>query len=344
MPDPRPDSSLSDADLLALIEGEVPAERAAALRAALRADPALRARLERLAADRDRLTQLSDHLPAPPRTVELAMARAAQHTHAEDPAAARRRRFAMVAAAGFGIAILAGVFGLIINATHPALRARRDANRAQAAPVEMRAVGDAPTPVIGPLADAQDDADPDGLGVTTTAQDIATELNTLAQADATDAILDEFLTSIDHRAATDAQTGLSDAQLAALVREGRLEVVITVRGPRGTTVAGAPDTARPAAPIAETVSVDIPADATDAEVRAAIEEAVRVWRTESGLKVECRASRADPVPASPSTEPQAVIWWNQVPRDWRALNTLTIPVRTVGSAATPGAPPPPASN
>ena len=341
MPEP-----LSDADLLALIEGEVPADRAAALRDALRADPALRARLERLAADRDHLARLPDHLPAPSRTVELAMARAANHTHTQDPAAARRRRFAMVAAAGLGIAILAGVFGLIINATHPALRARREATRAQAAPVEMRAVGaeDAQTPVIGPLADAQDDADPDGIVATTTAQDIAAELDALAQADASDAILDEFLSSIDHRAATDAPTGLSDAQLAALVREGRLEVVITTRGPRGTTVAGAPDTARPAAPIADTVSVDIPADATDAEVRAAIEEAIRVWRAESGLKVEWRASKAASAPASPSTEPKAVIWWNQVPRDWRARNTLTIPVRMVDPAATPGAPPPPASN
>lgn len=115
---------INDNDILDLIEGELPADRRAAVGEALRADPALRARVEGMIRDAHALAQDRDHPPAAPHAL---VARAIEQSAEPIAVVAPRspRRFAMAAIitlAMLGVwgAILYMTFGPDINEGNPA--------------------------------------------------------------------------------------------------------------------------------------------------------------------------------------------------------------------------------
>jgi len=344
---------LSESDLLALIEGasaSLTPERLDAIRDALRADPALRERIERMARDRGLLTGLPDRLPAPASTTEAALRRAA-HAIPDVERSTTRRRTAMLAAAAVGIALLAGLFAFILRETNPALRAPiahddSSAQRPQMRLADSRAPATASAPV-GPVAPETESA---AAAPTTTAQDIAAELDRPEQSDAPDPLLDAFLANIDARNATEAPGAPSDADIVDAFRRGALAIRITASGPSGVLQADAraptgvqrPDPAIPAEIITE-----VPADATPAEILAALEDAVKPLRARAGNRIEfipCGPPGASTIASSPAVDPDAVLWWSRDPRRWRAMREHTIPVIGAAPAATPDAPPSPSSD
>jgi hypothetical protein len=324
---------VTESDILALVEGTVPADRVEEIRAALRADPVLRARIEKMAADRDRLARLSDRVAAPADTVARAMHRAAAEVHG-DPGAKRRRTIAMVAAAGVGIAVLAGVMAIVVVATHPDMRASRVAGAPAPTAPQIRPVGEerasGAVEMIGPIAEAEDDAGP---APTTTAEDIAMRLAELQRTQVGDPVLEEFLRNIDAHAESAPVAGshevLTDAALARLAREGRIEIVVITDGALGTALAG--DGAPGAAPVAipGAIPVDIPVDGADGDVRKALDRAVAALRADAGVRVEFRGAEGGVARGVPSSDPRAVVWWSQGPEQWRAVRTVVVPVRRV---------------
>ncbi len=108
---------ITEEDLLALIEGELPAHRVPEVRAALDTDKALRARVERMILDRNRLRDLASQqtVRAPEGILEDAMGVAARSAlfdeDEERTQARRRRRRHMVIAAGVGLAFVGSWVG-----------------------------------------------------------------------------------------------------------------------------------------------------------------------------------------------------------------------------------------
>ena len=328
---------LSESEILALIEGRVPSERAEAIREALRADPELAAEIRRMAADRDLMARLPKGMASPQGIVGAAMARAASERESAGRSDAARRRVAMAVAAGLGVAVLGGVLALVVRATHPGLQPAPVADSAEPGR-EIRMAGVEPEPApaaqVGPLAEELESAG----DVLTTAGEIGAKLAEMAESDRPDEVLEGFLRAIDER--MDAASGpreWTDAELAGLVRSGRMEIVVTVVGPRGSAMAGDPAGAGgSAAVIPGSVVMDVPVDGEDAAVRAALEGAVRSLRADAGLRVEFRESMTAMGEGRSPTDPGAVVWWSGPPAMWRAVRTHTIPVRAIEGASVSG--------
>lgn len=339
--------SVSESDLLALIEGALTPERSDEVMAALRADPALRARVERMGADRGALARLPDSLTAPHRSVETAMRRAAETASGERQFPARRRP-AMLAAAGLGIAVLVGVLALIINATHPGLRARRLASTPPTPARDIRMLDTEPE-VIGPVAEETAESAPP----TTTGEDIERRLAELEATTEEDPLLESFLANIgsaDTPASNDAAPSLTTPEIVALLREGALAVRITIdpAAPPGAIdhadANGAPPRADSPRALPTSIPVNLPEGAPDEEVLEVLNRALVAIRVRSGVRVEfVRVPSPGAAQAPLATDPHAVVWWSAPADTWRTQRTREVPILVVPEPPSSDAPPQAAS-
>ena len=108
---------VSEHDLLGLVEGDLPADRAHAVRTALDADPTLKARLEAMTLDRAALRALgAARVSAPAGLIRDALARAEREalTPAEEPIPIVVHRFRAWRAAGIAAACLVAVGAVLL--------------------------------------------------------------------------------------------------------------------------------------------------------------------------------------------------------------------------------------
>jgi len=340
VPDP-----VSESDLLALIEGTLTSSQVSEIQELLRADPVLRARIERMAADRASLSRLPDALPAPSRTVEAAMRSAADSAHRAESGTSHRRT-AMVVAAVVGITILAGVFAFIVRATNPTVRANRIANAARESSPPIKIV-EPDSGVTGP----DPEPDPDAP-VTTTAEDIQARFASLESETESedDPVLKSFLDNIPDQSAESVGVGLSDGEIVALVREGALAVRLTIDPDASpgaidhASAAGTPSSPTPARPVPGSLTVNIPENASDETILSALHRATESLRARSGIHVEfVRAPLPEPNSPALTTDPDRVLWWSAPSDQWHTVRSRTVPVIVLPNPASSDAPQPPAS-
>lgn len=341
---------ITEEDLLALIEGELPAHRVPEVRAALDTDKALRARVERMILDRNRLRDLASQqtVRAPEGLLEDAMSVAARSAlfdeEEERLEARRRRRLQMVLAAGVGLAFISAWAGSMWWFVGPG-SAQRHHQVAQNPQENIRASELTVAPgVKTPLEEVEGE-----LPELATVPEPGASIDALAESwrrmeqdvasTPVDDLLEEFLAASSNAladfATTDqpAETKTSESigehreELAPLLLTGRIRLVVDgeARSP-----AYASDTTMPSPEQSPPKRLSIEVDASDPA--GASDDLARVIK-----ELEARIGRSVTVQILPENEADRslvrprmqfgdVFWWFGDPQQWGRSRVIDLPI------------------
>lgn len=332
---------VTEDDLLALIDGELPGERRAVVEAALRADPALTERVRRLRADREALALLGGADKAPEGLVAGALSRADLTRLVQvdtggpvrAPSLARGskgRRMQM----GIAAALLIGVLGIWVW-----LMAIVSSSSQRVASTE---------PERPPIARAGEEdrgaTDPETSGPEAPAFTAPSVREAMDRSPPTspqvqdDALLGQWLANLESDAPADASDRIDWDQAARLALSGRLRVNISGSAPLGLALADGGDgvasrryeVLRGRSAIGEGWRLELSYREGRAEqdLALALEAAVRELEARTGREVwlaEASAGDEEASPA-PASDAESVLWWAEDPREWAQRMAVRLPV------------------
>lgn len=341
---------ITEDDLLALIEGELPAHRVPDVRAALEADPALRARVERMILDRNRLRALASQSveKAPPGILDDALAAAARDAlfdeDAERAERSRGRRTQMLVAAGIGVVLLVGWGGGMLWYVGPGSAERRQASTPMPGST-IRHAEMAAHPDFAPATPATDETEVAEVAEEETETDpmaaLAEVWERLQSPDLgtdDDGLLSEFLAAaraadgLDQpaRPASPEIASVSPEEAAPLLLSGRVRLVVDGEA-RPPAYASDDDSQRriPQPPAPKRITLDVD-EAQPESFVSDLAEAVMDLEKRVGRPVHIQIlPESDPERASvrPKLEFDDVFWWLSDPASWRRGVLIEVPVR-----------------
>lgn len=341
---------ITEDDLLALIEGELPAHRVPDVRAALEADPALRARVERMILDRNRLRALASQSveKAPPGILDDALAAAARDAlfdeDAERAERSRGRRTQMLVAAGIGVVLLVGWGGGMLWYVGPGSSERRQNSTPTPGGTirhaQMAAHPDFSPPTPSPdetdeveVAEEETETDP-----TVTLAEVWERLQPTDLGTADDDLLSEFLAAARAADGLDEPDGpapetiasVSPEEAAPLLLSGRVRLVVDGEA-RSPVYASDSDahTRIPSLPAPKLITLEVdtahPESFVSDLVGVVQELESRVGRTVV-IQILPEESR-ERAGVRPRLEFEDVFWWFTDPESWKRTVRIELPVR-----------------
>ena len=338
---------ITEDDLLALIEGELPAHRVPDVRAALEGNPALRARVERMILDRNRLRDLASQSAekAPPGILDDALAAAARDAlfdeDAERAERSRGRRTQMLVAAGVGVVLLVGWGGGMLWYIGPGSSERRQQSVAMPGSTirhaEMAVHPDfAPaTPSTDETEVAEDDTETDP---TVTLAEVWERLQSPDPGTDDDDLLSEFLAAaraadgLDEpdQPASETIASVSADEAARLLLTGRVRLIVD--GEARPPVYASDSDAH------SRISPPSPPKRITLEVDQAHPESFVSDLAEAVQELEARVGRTVLIQILPEETPERagvrpkldfenVFWWFTDPESWKRTVLIELPVR-----------------
>jgi hypothetical protein len=330
---------VTEHDLLALVEGRLPADRVEAVRAALSADKELLRRVEGMVRDRRAMERLGASAPAPLGMVEGAMAAAERGELLQHPATARsgdrhrsRRRIIPVAIAATFLLLAGGVVAVVLSLSDPSQQRERVA-RAEESVTRMYQQGS----VIMPEWEQPEEPMLPGMvaldPVTGPAVDEPPTIVREAFVPTPDPVLEEWFRSVEQRAGT---ASMDIDRAVDLLLEGRLALQTDVDPATTRAVVGEEGAAAPAlitTPDSETDSawalpLTYPHGDREA-LRAALEAALDELRMMTGASVVLveATEPQDGAPPRPVLSFEDVLWWSTPHDRWMRRDMVRLPVR-----------------
>lgn len=315
---------LTEHDLLALIEGDLPPDRVAIVEAALRADPALVERLRKMKDDRAALGALGASDRAPAGIVDDAIARSGEARFVQVDTGgpvrslsltrgSRGRRVQMAVAAVVGLALVGVWVGLMLMVSSPdgQLVARTLPQMENATPVT-----DGPNDAVGPVA-------PESVVEAPTVAEIVAP----ADEPADDSLLGEWMAKMADAepVVADPPAGLGFDEAARLALEGRLRITIIGDGPGSPALAAGSSTALIDTAPGSTADrwraeLAYRTDAASTDLSRALERLVIEIEARTGHSVvlePAEGAEADPEAApSPLADARSILWWGSSSSDW----------------------------
>ncbi|MEO1128167.1 MAG: hypothetical protein AAFX05_00500 [Planctomycetota bacterium] len=330
---------VTEHDLLALVEGRLPADRVEAVRAALSADKELLRRVEGMVRDRRAMERLGASAPAPLGMVEGAMAAAERGELLQHPATGRsgdrhrsRRRIIPFAIAATFLLLVSGVVAVVLLVSSPSQQRERVA-QAEESVTRMYEQGS----VIMPEWEQPEEPMLPGMvaldPVTGPTVDEPLTIVREAFVATPDPVLEEWFRSVEERAAA---APMDIDRAVDLLLEGRLALQTDVDPATTRAVAGEQGVSEPAL----ITMADTATDSTwalpltyphgDREaLRAALEGALDELRMMSGASVEL-VEATEPqngAPPRPVLSFEDVLWWATPHDQWVRRDTVRLPVR-----------------
>ena len=347
---------VTENDLLALIEGELPDERKPIVEAALRADPALVERVRRMKADREGLALLARGDVAPgglvegERLVEGAMARADRtrlvQVDTGGPVRApslargsRGRRMQMAAAAMLFIGALGvWVWLMSIVSTSSEKLATHENTRPPIAKLDSEGKIDTEEPKAPPVGPGLAEGPP--VSTTSVAEAMQAIAAPAEEESTDDSLLKQWLSNLDSESAPGVAADQMDWREAAeLALAGRLRIEMAGTGPLSPVLA---DSGAGADEIREyqvlrkqsgvdegwRVEVSFREGESAADLAGALETAVRELEARTGRHVRLSEAEgvdedAGPIPAA---DIGSILWWSAGPEEWARRQSVRLPV------------------
>jgi hypothetical protein len=319
---------LTEHDLLALIEGDLPPDRVPVVEAALRADPALVKRIQKMKEDRAALGALGARDRAPAGIAHQAIAHAAaqpQYVQVDTGAPVNAgslkrgshvRRVQMAVAACVGLALVGVWVALMLMVSSPTPIVDRPSPEIARADVPGDA--DVSQDFVGPLA-----PEPRVATSAPSVREMAPEI--VATEDADESLLDEWMANLDDAAPESlAPDGLGYREAARLALDGRLRISIIGDGPSPPAMASDSDSGAPARiePHADRWRTELRyrADTPDIDLALAIERLVTELEARTGREVRLaeadEGSRDAEAAPTPLAEASAILWWGASDEQW----------------------------